>query len=78
MNRNLRELLFDELRQYTDRKDNTGGFIPAVKQLANVAALPGVVDVSGFSIHLTNSMCAQLQIRTVDMVLPSVLSLRST
>lgn len=45
VNDNLKELLFDELKQYTDRRDRGGGFIPAVKQLANVAALPGVVDV---------------------------------
>ena len=45
VNDNLKTLLFDELRQYTDRADKSGGFIPAVKQLANVAALPGVVDV---------------------------------
>ena len=49
VNDNLKELLFDELRQYTNRKDNQGGFIPAVKQLANVASLPGVVDVFLFS-----------------------------
>ena len=51
VNDNLKELLFDELRQYTNRKDNQGGFIPAVKQLANVASLPGVVDVFLFSYH---------------------------
>ena len=45
MNDNLKELVLEELRQYTDRGNNKGGFIPAVKQLANVAALPGVVDV---------------------------------
>ena len=45
MNDNLKTLLLDELHQYTDRVDKSGGFIPAVKQLANVAALPGVVDV---------------------------------
>lgn len=78
MNSNLRELLFEELRQYTDRKDNTGGFIPAVKQLANVAALPGVVDVPGFSIPMMCSMYVQLQILIVDMVLPLVISLRLT
>ena len=51
VNDNLKELLFDELKQYTNRKDNQGGFIPAVKQLANVASLPGVVDVFLFSYH---------------------------
>lgn len=45
VNDNLKELLLQELHQYTDRPDRSGGFIPAVKQLANIAALPGVVDV---------------------------------
>lgn len=45
VNDNLKELLFDELKRYADNKERTGGFIPAVKQLANVGALPGVVDV---------------------------------
>ncbi|KEP62528.1 UNVERIFIED_CONTAM: DNA segment, Chr 10, Wayne State University 52, expressed family protein [Hammondia hammondi] len=46
----LRSLLFDELRQYTaqggGRGPPTGGFLPALKQVANVAALPGIVGQS--------------------------------
>ncbi|KYK68410.1 DNA segment, Chr 10, Wayne State University 52, expressed family protein, partial [Toxoplasma gondii TgCatPRC2] len=46
----LRSLLFDELRQYTaqggGRGAPTGGFLPALKQVANVAALPGIVGKS--------------------------------
>lgn len=42
-NENLSKLLFDELRQFTDEP---GSFLPALKQLANVAALPGIVKNS--------------------------------
>jgi len=40
----LKEIVFDELH---DAKGRTGaGFIPAVTQIANVAALPGIVGYS--------------------------------
>ena len=45
VNKHLETLMFDELRQHVDRGD-VGGFLPAVKQLANVAALPGIVNKS--------------------------------
>lgn len=45
-NKKLETLLFDELRAYSQRGNQGGGFLPAVKQLANVAALPGVVGES--------------------------------
>jgi len=45
VNDRLKPLLFDELRQFCSRGDH-GGFLPAVKQLANVAALPGIVKKS--------------------------------
>lgn len=41
----LRRLLLDELKAYSERP-NVGGFLPAVKQVANVAALPGIVKCS--------------------------------
>ncbi|KAG2446890.1 hypothetical protein HYH02_008046 [Chlamydomonas schloesseri] len=41
----LKGLLFEELQQAVVRGDH-GGFLPAVKQLANVAALPGIVKRS--------------------------------
>lgn len=44
VNENLDSLLFDELKAACDRGDH-GGFLPAVKQIANVAALPGIVSV---------------------------------
>lgn len=37
--------MFEELRN-ASRPGNVGGFLPAVKQVANVAALPGIVWVS--------------------------------
>lgn len=36
--------MLEELR--TASKGAIGGFLPAVKQIANVAALPGIVHVS--------------------------------
>jgi len=41
----LAELTFDELRQHSER-GRSGGFLPAVKQIANVASLPGIVGRS--------------------------------
>lgn len=41
VNKNLERLVFDELRQ-----DDRGGFLPALKQIANVATLPGIVGNS--------------------------------
>lgn len=43
-NARLEELTFEELRQQSGEKAG-GGFLPAVKQIANVAALPGIVKV---------------------------------
>ena len=40
----LRALLFEEMQAHFETK-GFGGFIPAVVQLANVAALPGIVKV---------------------------------
>jgi len=34
--------MFDELKQHSTA-GGIGGFLPAVKQIANVAALPGIV-----------------------------------
>ena len=36
--------MFDELRQSCNNK-GFGGFLPGMKQIANVAALPGIVGV---------------------------------
>lgn len=41
-NSKLERLMFDELRN-SSRPGMTGGFLPGVKQIANVAALPGIV-----------------------------------
>lgn len=47
VNKNLEELMLEELRNAC--KGAIGGFLPAVKQIANVAALPGIVGVSQFT-----------------------------
>jgi len=41
----LERLMLDELRQ-SCRSGGYGGFLPGVKQIANVAALPGIVSRS--------------------------------
>lgn len=45
VNKDLYELQMEELQQYST-SGGVGGFLPAVKQIANVAALPGIVKVS--------------------------------
>ena len=45
INDHLEKLIFDELRN-SCRPGQVGGFLPAVKQIANVAALPGIVGRS--------------------------------
>ncbi|CAM9478699.1 unnamed protein product, partial [Sphacelaria rigidula] len=44
-NDRLQQLTFEELRASAGGGKG-GGFLPAVKQIANVAALPGIVKVS--------------------------------
>lgn len=46
VNDKLEKLMFDELRNYSRMSANVGGFLPAVKQIANVAALPGICKYS--------------------------------
>lgn len=43
VNENLEPLMFEELKQHDS---HGGGFLPAVKQIANVACLPGIVGHS--------------------------------
>jgi tRNA-splicing ligase RtcB len=45
VNDRLKGLIFEELQLACDRQ-GYGGFLPAVKQIANVAALPGIVKKS--------------------------------
>jgi len=42
VNNTLERLMFDELRNAC-RPGAVGGFLPGMKQIANVAALPGIV-----------------------------------
>lgn len=44
VNDRLQSLLFEELHMACERGEH-GGFLPAVKQIANVAALPGIISV---------------------------------
>ncbi len=40
------EMLLEELEAFCAAADSGGGFLPALKQAANVAALPGIVKAS--------------------------------
>jgi tRNA-splicing ligase RtcB len=47
VNKHLETLMFDELKQFCKQgTGGGGGFLPAMKQLANVACLPGIVKHS--------------------------------
>jgi len=45
INENLERLMFDELRIFANAQ-GVGGFLPAMKQIGNVAALPGIINNS--------------------------------
>lgn len=45
VNKTLENLMYEELKISCEHQ-GIGGFLPAVKQIANVASLPGVVGVS--------------------------------
>lgn len=45
VNQPLEKLMFEELRN-SCRPGQVGGFLPGMKQIANVAALPGIVGRS--------------------------------
>uniref|UniRef100_A0A061QWI7 RNA-splicing ligase RtcB homolog n=1 Tax=Tetraselmis sp. GSL018 TaxID=582737 RepID=A0A061QWI7_9CHLO len=45
VNQALAPLMMEELKMHSDRQDH-GGFLPASKQIANVASLPGIVKAS--------------------------------
>lgn len=45
VNQTLERLMFEELRN-SCRPGTVGGFLPGMKQIANVAALPGIVGKS--------------------------------
>ncbi|KAI1303206.1 RNA-splicing ligase RtcB -like protein [Halotydeus destructor] len=49
VNSNLEKLMFDELNASL-KPGGVGGFLPAVKQIANVAALPGIVHLIALEI----------------------------
>ena len=47
VNSHLQDLMFEELK-LSCKGGGMGGFLPGMKQIANVAALPGIVGVSEF------------------------------
>ena len=51
VNQQLERLMLDELKHHCNAK-GYGGFLPGVKQIANVAALPGIVGVSSLYLLL--------------------------
>ena len=55
MNDHLEKLMFDELKN-SCRPGAFGGFLPGVKQIANVAALPGIIGVSYFILYVACKM----------------------
>jgi len=55
VNDRLKDLIFEEL-QNSYARQGVGGFLPAVKQIANVAALPGVVEARPPPTPLTLTM----------------------
>ena len=46
VNDHLSALMFDELKNSCANPNGRGGFLPAVKQIANVSCLPGIVGAS--------------------------------
>jgi tRNA-splicing ligase RtcB len=46
VNHALEGMMLDEIRNYARHSHTQGGFLPAAKQIANVAALPGIVKYS--------------------------------
>lgn len=87
VNNHLEKLMLDELRN-SCRPGMVGGFLPGVKQIANVAALPGIVGRSvglpdvhsgyGFAIgrlefHLLSSSLFSLLYKSHILYIQSVL-----
>ena len=90
VNQHLQQLMFEELEQFVSRGD-VGGFLPAVKQLANVAALPGARPRARAAAVLCGQLNALLVVAqalsrpplrfrtcTADTASPSATSLRLT
>jgi len=46
VNSALEPMMMQELKNFSRQSQHVGGFLPAVKQIANVAALPGIVKYS--------------------------------
>ena len=48
VNQHLESLMFEELK-LACKTGGVGGFLPGMKQIANVAALPGIVGVKFYA-----------------------------
>jgi tRNA-splicing ligase RtcB len=55
VNSHLEKLMFEELETST-KFGGVGGFLPGMKQIANVAALPGIVGVSFWAVESQDRM----------------------
>ncbi|KAF4022623.1 hypothetical protein G4228_014487 [Cervus hanglu yarkandensis] len=55
VNDSLEKLMFEELRNAC-RGGGVGGFLPAMKQIGNVAALPGIVHLTGQPVLIGGTM----------------------
>ena len=73
VNSPLEKLMLEELRNAC-RPGQVGGFLPGVKQIANVAALPGIVgrsvglpDIhSGYGFAIGNMAAFDMKVRTTE------------
>lgn len=68
LNNRLKGLVFEEL-QIAAERGGIGGFLPAVKQIANVAGLPGIVKVKGLLMPSSSETCVSLRLPE-GLVLP--------
>ena len=59
VNDKLKQLMFEELQQYCGNA-GYGGFLPAMKQISNVAALPGIVKVGGCGALSNTTPCHRI------------------
>lgn len=66
--------MFDELKQ-SCRTQGYGGFLPGMKQIGNVAALPGIVGVSVQAythIHVSNMICYNRNVALLKIKIAAV------
>ena len=59
----MQDLMFEELKN-SCKSGGVGGFLPGMKQIANVAALPGIVGVIKLKYYHIMSKCSNLFLYT--------------